>query len=316
MILLLRIRLTPTFGFRVQVALLFTVLLYAAPTLAQQGEPDDSTAHKQASQLFSPDEDENERKFEAEEVKGPKFSIFKDNYFATGTSIGSGNGIQKTNSDVKFQISLKIRLTKLKILWNSYLFLAYTQKSFWDVYRPSLPFRENNYNPALQLRKSFYTKKGKVRAYSVLEFEHESNGLDSVVSRSWNRLSATHMELGKRFSWGAKIWWPIGIDKNLDETRYGENPQLIRYVGYGEAIAYWKPFHHAKVIVDGTLRKGTGPLNYFSLVTNFRFKPKHWGTYLLLQDFIGYGENLLEYRMFTHKIRVGIVVTPMDLIFR
>jgi len=165
--------------------------------------------------------------------------------------------------------------TNPKILWNSYLFLSYTQKSFWDVYRPSLPFRENNYNPAIQLRKSYYTTKGKVRGFSVLEVEHESNGLDSVNSRSWNRISLSHVELGNRFSLGVKVWLPSGIDKNLDETKYGENPQLIRYVGYGEVMAYWKPFPRAKFMIDGTLRKGAGPLKYFGLVTNVRFKPKH-----------------------------------------
>lgn len=78
----------------------------------------------------------------------PPFGIYKDNYFVTGSSFSHG-GPNKYNSDAKFQISLRYRLIQGVLPYNTYLFLTYTQKSFWEIYRKSKPFSDNNYNPTL-----------------------------------------------------------------------------------------------------------------------------------------------------------------------
>ena len=58
---------------------------------------------------------------------GPYFTLYKDNYFITGTSIGP-QAPSRTNSDVKFQVSIAQRLTKSTLPFNTYLFLFYSQK--------------------------------------------------------------------------------------------------------------------------------------------------------------------------------------------
>ena len=52
---------------------------------------------------------------------GPYFTLYKDNYFIAGTSIGPKP--TNTNSDVKFQISIAQRLTKSTLPFNTYLYL-------------------------------------------------------------------------------------------------------------------------------------------------------------------------------------------------
>ena len=64
---------------------------------------------------------------------GPYFTLYKDNYFITGTSIGPQTP-SRTNSDVKFQVSIAQRLTKSTLPFNTYLFLFYSQKCMWNIY--------------------------------------------------------------------------------------------------------------------------------------------------------------------------------------
>ena len=49
----------------------------------------------------------------------------------------SGGRVTKDNSDAKFQISLRHRLIKSILPLHTYLFLTYTQKSFWEIYKDS-----------------------------------------------------------------------------------------------------------------------------------------------------------------------------------
>lgn len=116
----------------------------------------------------------------------PAFGIYKDNYFVTGSSFNGG--VNKNNSDAKFQISLRYRLIQGVLPYNTYLFISYTQKSFWDIYRKSKPFSESNYNPTIGLG-NLICRQGKAVGLALLQYEHESNGRDSIWSRSWNRIS-------------------------------------------------------------------------------------------------------------------------------
>lgn len=156
--------------------------------------------------------------------KAPSFTIFQDNYFLTGVPL-TGE-INKNTADAKFQISFKERLTNATLPFNSYLFLTYTQKSFWNIYKKSSPFSETNYNPAIGIGK-FLISKGRYIHLLALSIEHESNGRDSLESRSWNRISFQYMiPVTRKGSLLLKTWIPIGYKT--------DNPDLLKYVGYGE----------------------------------------------------------------------------------
>ena len=77
----------------------------------------------------------------------PSFGIYKDNYFTLGTALGSKP--DDKNSDVKFRISFRQRLTNSVLPFNTYLYLFYTQNTFWNVFESSLPMHDVNYNPGI-----------------------------------------------------------------------------------------------------------------------------------------------------------------------
>ncbi len=56
----------------------------------------------------------------------PFFGIYKDNYFVLGTALN--HKPNEYNSDVKFQISFRQRLTKSILPFHSHLFLSYSQR--------------------------------------------------------------------------------------------------------------------------------------------------------------------------------------------
>lgn len=75
--------------------------------------------------------------------------VYRDTYFTTGVPLN--RTIDKNTADVLFQISVRHRLTRSRLPFNTFLYLTYTQKSFWNLYAESAPFRDTNYNPALGL---------------------------------------------------------------------------------------------------------------------------------------------------------------------
>ena len=117
----------------------------------------------------------------------PAFSIYQDNYFISG--VPTNKEISKNNSDIKYQISFKQLVTRATLPFNSYLFLTYSQKAFWDVYKRSSPFAEVNFNPGVGLGKPVFNKNDKIVGLAEFKMEHESNGRDSIASRSWNRFN-------------------------------------------------------------------------------------------------------------------------------
>lgn len=235
----------------------------------------------------------------------PSFTIFQDNYFITGPSLDGP--ISRNTSDAKFQISFKQRLTKSTLPFNTYLFLAYTQKSFWNIYKESSPFSETNYNPALGIGKFFVNKNNLLRIAAII-YEHESNGRDSIYSRSWNRVSFQYMqELSKTSSITLKGWIPM--------TYKQDNPDLIKYVGYGE-ISYSKKINNARYIFDITSRKAMSWDDKGSICAQASYRiSKNNNQYLSVQYFSGYAESLIDYTQKTNMIRVGFVIKPSKSVF-
>lgn len=228
------------------------------------------------------------------------FTIFKDNYFITGTSITSNK--DNIISDAKYQISFKERLTKSRLPFNSFLFFTYTQKSFWNIYDHSSPFAETNYNPSIGLGR-FNVNKKKLITLFAIAYEHESNGRDSIFSRSWNRITLNYMlPFSKRDFLSVTAWLPIGYKE--------DNPDLIKYVGYGE-VSYVRKLLNNKFIYELTARKGTGKINYGSIQAQLCYRiGKSKDKFLMLQYYNGYAESLIDYNQATNILRFGFVFKP------
>ena len=87
---------------------------------------------------------------------GPYFGLYKDNYFIFGCPVGQH--ISKTNTNIKFQISIAQRLTKSTLPLGTYLFLFYSQKCFWNVLENSMPMTDLNFNPGIGLTKPLFVR--------------------------------------------------------------------------------------------------------------------------------------------------------------
>lgn len=249
--------------------------------------------------------DSNHARFNSDSIRrefdnGPYFTLFKDNYFTAGIPIGQK--ISSTNSDVKFQVSISQRLTKSTLPFNTYLFLAYSQKCFWNVFQESLPMRDLNFNPGIGLSKLLIVK-GKLIGKLTLMIEHESNGRDGDDSRSWNRISyGGNVFLTPNLMIHAKAWIPIVDGKN--------NKDLLDYAGLFQSgmqvTSNDKRWGFAITMVK---RKGWR-LSYNTIIeANYRLF-KNENQYFFIQYYNGYAEGLLDYNKFHSRLRAGLVIKP------
>lgn len=230
----------------------------------------------------------------------PYFGLYKDNYFTVGTTIGQKP--TKTNSDVKFQISIAQRLTRTTLPGHSYIFLMYTQKTFWNVFENSLPMHDMNFNPGIGWSVPFFSK-GRYAGKATLLIEHESNGRDGDASRSWNRISFSGSTMiNEILMVHSKFWIPIIDGQN--------NKDILNYCGIWQAgFAVTHP--NKKLGWALTLVKRKGFNFNFNTILEFNWKiHEKSNQFLFVQYYNGYGESLLDYNQFHSRLRVGIVIKP------
>lgn len=231
---------------------------------------------------------------------GPFFGLYKDTYFIVGTKIPAIPNAY--NSDVKFQISFAIRLTKDVLPWHTFLFLAYTQKTFWNVFQESLPMGDINFNPVLGWSKPFFNQDRYVGKMTLL-IEHESNGRDGDESRSWNRISlAGSVLIDEWLMVHGKVWIPI-IDS-------GNNRDILKYSGiFQNGVVLTTP--NKRFSFGFTWIKRAGWNLNFNTITEIAWTvSKKTNLNLFAQYYNGYGEDLLHYNQFRSMFRIGIVFKP------
>lgn len=233
--------------------------------------------------------------------KMPYFTLFKDNYFIGGTTIGKKPTAD--NSDVKFQLSISQRLTKSKLPFDTYLFIQYTQKAFWNVFQNSLPMRDLNFNPGIGLG-HLIIRENKYIGKSYLMLEHESNGRDSIDSRSWNKLSlALALMINKNWEMQFSTWVPFVDGAN--------NKDLLKYKGIFQLAGNYRT-NNRRFNCGLILTKRKTWLSFNTqLEVSYKFNNKE-NQYFFLQYYNGYGENLLDYNKFKSMLRIGFVIKPQD----
>ncbi len=272
--------------------LLFLLLIFACSAIAPAYLP---------AQIISSNEDRfNPDSIRRDFKNQPYFGLYKDNYFIFGPPIGQK--VTKENTNIKFQISIAQRLTNATLPWGTYLYLFYSQKCFWNVLENSMPMTDLNFNPGIGLTKPLFVKNRYVGKVSLI-IEHESNGRDSIWSRSWNKVSlAANIIIDPNLSVAGKIWAPIIDGMN--------NKDILHYCGLYQ-ISVQAMTDNRKFTGALTLVKRAG--NFFNYNTilelAWRFSRKS-NQYFFLQYYNGYGEGLLDYQVFKSQLRVGIVIKP------
>lgn len=230
----------------------------------------------------------------------PYFGLYKDNYFIFGPSIGPRP--TKENTNVKFQISIAQRLTRTTLPWGTYLYLFYSQKCFWNVLENSMPMTDLNFNPGIGLTKPLFVKNRYIGKLTFL-IEHESNGRDSIASRSWNKIAlAANVMLTNNLMVHGKIFIPIVDGEN--------NRDIIHYTGFWQAGAQILSNDRRWMGGITVMKRNQWNLNANVIVDVAYRLFNNANQYIFMQYYNGYGEGLLEYNKFHSQLRVGILIRP------
>lgn len=214
------------------------------------------------------------------------------------------------NQEVKFQLSLKIPITK-KNIFRKYdaVYFGLTMTSWWQIYAQdiSAPFRETNYQPEM-----YYVAPVNWRFLGgntgiQLGFAHQSNGHTQTLSRSWNRLYTAILYEKGDLAFSLRPWYriPESAKKDSNDAKGDDNPDIDDYMGYFDLRgAYRSSRQELSFIVRNNLRsdnKGAIELGYsFPLSGHLKG---------FVQYFNGYGESLIDYNHKQQRLGVGILLT-------
>jgi phospholipase A1 len=204
--------------------------------------------------------------------------------------------------EVTFQLSFKAKLWQDMFGKKIDLWIAYTQRSFWQLYNfdDSSPFRETDYEPEVLVNfRTNFSLLGLKTRFIQIGLNHQSNGQSEPLSRSWNRLVANvGLERGP-FSLLLKGWFHFP-----ESTASDDNPGINHYMGYGEIWAYYfLKNHRLGIMVRDNLDFGE---NRGAIQVEWSF-PLFADMAGYVQYFLGYGESLLDYNHRINRIGVGFI---------
>lgn len=222
--------------------------------------------------------------------------VYKPNYLIYAHDF-SGKSDRK-DGEAKFQISIEKPIAYDLFGFKETLFVAYSQKSFWQISKDSAPFRENNYEPEI-----FITIPNNFENYDFINWvkfgiNHHSNGQGGEESRSWNRAYvSTKLGFGN-FSVTPRAWYAFAKD------RY--NKDINDYMGYGDIeLGYDLYGHKFTAMLRNNLKLNGNNRGAAELSWHF---PLFKDIYGYLQYFNGYGESLIDYDRQVNKIGLGISI--------
>ena len=254
---------------------------------------------------------------------------YRDNYFLPA-SCGDFGYRSYVPSDSYDQCEAEVQLSfGYDFMHNVFGFgeiytLAYTQRSYWQIYTGSKPFRETNYNPAFIVTVPRNDHIGDVALKALtLPSAHHSNGQGNVTeqglvdanvtnsaliqehpewvqnrSRSWNYFAASAL-----FEYGTLFAEFTGWMRFPESAQYDDNPDLLDYLGYGSLRLYYPK---GKSVTQLQLRH--------NLVTGKGAIEGAWShplanrasTYWYIKLFSGYGESLIDYNHYINKFGIGL----------
>ena len=210
--------------------------------------------------------------------------------------------------EVKFQLSLKVKLLQDILGKKMDLWFGYTQKSFWQFYNFAdfAPFRETNYEPELlpNFRTNFNFLRMTGRTINV-GFNHQSNGRSKRLSRNWNRIVGNFGFEKDNFILLLKTWYRIPESAETDD-----NPEINDYMGPGEIWGYylWNKQRFGVMLRNNLqFHNNRGALQLeWSFPLPFKRVSGH------IQYFIGYGENLLDFNHRVNRIGIGLILADWN----
>ncbi|MEX1309193.1 MAG: phospholipase A [Candidatus Sulfomarinibacteraceae bacterium] len=236
---------------------------------------------------------------------------YKPNYLMVGYNPNPNNApfqeafpdeeIDFKPAEVKFQISFMFPVAHNIFGDDGSVYVAYTNRSFWQVFDSELssPFRETNHEPEIWLQLSRTRKVlGLTNRLTAFGFNHQSNGRNEPISRSWNRLFARFIFEKGRFVFSVKPWIIVG-------SRDG-NPDIRDFMGNIEVRGAYKSNRHTiSLMLRNNLQSGFSR-GTFEVDWSFPIYRRVRG---YAQYFNGYGESLIDYDVHTNTLGVGLSFT-------
>jgi phospholipase A1/A2 len=245
------------------------------------------------------------------------FQPYKNNYIVFGgmknedqTPAFSGN-----NLDIKFELGMMFSLIPSSTSETGFvpLHFGYSQRSWWDISEPSAPFREHNYNPEIfwefsRSRLNTYPSMLDLRRLFFVDrigVEHQSNGLNSEESRSWDR---AYMErefvFSEALSFNLKLW------RVLSNGLYNED--ITDFLGDGQLTAHITLNNMFNIDIK-TMRGNE--TEKFSYQVDLTLPMSQWvNSKFFLSYYEGYGEALINYNQRSKSLRAGFYF-PLQLIW-
>ncbi len=256
-------------------------------------------------------------KKEVSKLTNKNFGIlpYKTSYFLPLSYSSKKYPNYEKNTEIEFQISMMKNLTYNLFGFNEIISVAYTQKSFWQAYSKSAPFRETNYEPEIFITfptPHYIDAQSHIKAFQF-GFNHQSNGQEKYKSRSWNRLMFSTLWQWKNLFLKARLWYRIPESKKSKafyegrdpDAKGDDNPDIEKYLGYGDVnLKYLYKENQFGLKIRNNLRtsqnKGSVAFTFSRPVYNFDT------IYWYIKYFNGYGESLIDYNRNVSKIGFGI----------
>jgi phospholipase A1 len=207
-------------------------------------------------------------------------------------------------TELKFQLSFKLKAAQGLFKGKGDLWIGYTQTSRWQVYNSDLsrPFRETNYEPELMFAlPTHYRVLGFTGKLLTVGLVHQSNGRSEPLSRSWNRIVAQIGLDRGRTTLLLRPWFRIPESPEVDE-----NPDIENLLGSGELIALHVLKRHL-FTVQARLSLLNDPFHGGSIQGEWSYALTE-DLKLHLQVFQGYGESMLDYNHEQTTVGVGITL--------
>jgi phospholipase A1 len=209
-------------------------------------------------------------------------------------------GLNYDNIELKFQLSFKTKVLQSFLWGKGDLWIAYTQKSFWQVYNEKLsrPFREINYEPEVILN---FPVKFKILGFNTrmigISFNHLSNGKSEPFSRSLNRF-IVHAGL-ERKNWNIYVRSWYGMSDNDKD-----NPDISDYTGRADLnVIYAKNGNVFSFIGGYNMNFNSNPRGIAEFSWSYPIK-NNLKAYFQVSH--GYGESLIDYNHLQTNVGVGI----------
>jgi len=221
------------------------------------------------------------------------------------------------NVEAEMQLSFRLDFFANLFGLDEWFSAAYTQRSFWQVYATSSPFRETDYQPEIFVTFPTYSHQIPMKAVSA-GFAHQSNGQGNITkqdftdvnltgvtavepylrnrSRSWNYLWVGGLMQFDSVFMEFRLWY------RLPERGTNDNPDLIDYLGHGSlkfSLPYGKSL--STLMLRQNFLTGKGAQEFTWSYPLGQRENVFW----FLKVFTGYGESLIDYNNYVTKFSAG-----------